>query len=197
MTKDAIRSIQTGLSDLGYDIGKAGADGLYGGDTRRAAQAWLDNGGKAAPAPVPTVALSFPAASEAKLKGVNEALADVVREAYSQCPVPFAVIEGLRTKERQAQLVKQGASKTMNSYHLTGHAVDLWPVDPATGKNLPSDAAFKRGSAEAKAADKALWDGLRKIAKTMKAVAAQRGVPLTWGGDWATFPDAPHFQTQR
>lgn len=54
MTRDAIRSIQTGLSALGYDIGKAGADGWFGNDTRKATQAWLDNGGKAAPAPQPS-----------------------------------------------------------------------------------------------------------------------------------------------
>lgn len=147
--------------------------------------------------PAPVVALPFPEASEAKLKGVHADLAGLVREAYSRSPVPFAVIEGLRTKERQAQLVKAGASKTMNSYHLTGHAVDLWPVDPNTGKNLPSDAAFKRGSAEARAADKALWEGLRKIAATMQAVAAERGVALTWGGGWTSFPDGPHFQIKR
>lgn len=173
------------------------ADGLRGKKTNAAILAAADAGRLSVEAPAPVVALPFPEASEAKLKGVHADLAGVVREAYSRSPVPFAVIEGLRTKDRQAQLVKAGASKTMNSYHLTGHAVDLWPVDPNTGKNLPSDAAFKRGSAEARAADKALWDGLRKIAATMQAVAAERGVALTWGGGWTSFPDAPHFQIKR
>lgn len=173
------------------------ADGLRGPKTNAAILAAADAGRLFVEAPAPVVALPFPDASEAKLAGVHADLAGVVREAYSRSPVPFAVIEGLRTRERQAQLVARGASKTMNSYHLTGHAVDLWPVDPATGKNLPSDAAFPRGSAAARAADKALWDGLRKIAATMKAVAAERGVALTWGGDWSNFPDAPHFQIER
>ena len=132
-----------------------------------------------------------------RLRGVHPDLVAVVKKAITLTEIDFTVTEGLRTKERQAQLVKAGASKTMNSYHLTGHAVDLWPVDPNTGKNLPSDAAFKRGSAEARAADKALWDGLRKIAATMKAVAAEQGVSLEWGGDWVSFRDGPHFQIKR
>ena len=105
------------------------------------------------------------------------------------------MIEGLRSKERQAQLVKAGASKTTNSRHLTGHAVDLWPLDPVTGKALPSDAAFPRGSAEAKAASARLWSDLRKIAAVVKAVARDRGVLIEWGGDWGW--DAPHFQLNR
>ena len=172
------------------------ADGLRGPKTNAAILAAADAGRLSVRPVPPVVALPLPETSEAKLAGVHADLAAIVRIAFSRSPVPFSVIEGLRTRERQAQLVARGASKTMNSYHLTGHAVDLWPVDE-NGKNLPSDAAFKRGSAEAKAADRALWDGLRKIAQVMKLVAADRGVSLTWGGDWATFPDAPHFQIKR
>lgn len=131
----------------------------------------------------------------AALKGVHAVLSGIVMEAMKRSEVPFDVIEGLRSKERQAQLVKQGASKTHDSRHLTGHAVDLWPKDPATGKRLPSDAAFPRGSAQARQADAALWAGLRKIAATMKEVAREHGVLLEWGGDWGW--DAPHFQLNR
>lgn len=133
--------------------------------------------------------------ADPQLVGVHRALATVVVEAFTRCAVPFDVIEGRRSKERQAQLVKIGASKTHDSRHLTGHAVDLWPKDPITGKNLPSDAAFKRGSAAAKEADRRLWASLRVIAATMKAVAKERGVQLEWGGDWGW--DAPHFQLNR
>lgn len=51
MSREPTRSIQTGLAALGYDIGKTGADGWFGNDTRRAGQAWLDANGKPAPAP--------------------------------------------------------------------------------------------------------------------------------------------------
>ena len=60
MSKDAIRSIQAGLITLGYDLGKAGADGWFGNDTRRAAQAWLGAGGKpATPAKPATSAMIY------------------------------------------------------------------------------------------------------------------------------------------
>ena len=135
------------------------------------------------------------AGSIAGLSGVHAALKRVIFEALERSPIPFDVIEGLRTRERQAQLVKAKASKTTDSRHLTGHAVDLWPLDPATGRRLPSDAAFPKGSSVAKAADARLWADLRKIAATVKAVAKEFGVQIEWGGDWGW--DAPHFQLNR
>ena len=137
----------------------------------------------------------LPAAAIKKLEGVHNTLVGLVRGAVLRSAVPFTVIEGLRTKERQAQLVKAGASKTSNSRHLTGHAVDLWPLDPKTMKPLPSDAAFKVGSKEAKAASAALWSGLRSISVVMKQLAKEQGILLEWGGDWGW--DAPHFQLNR
>ena len=137
----------------------------------------------------------LPAAAIKKLEGVHNTLVGLVRGAVLRSAVPFTVIEGLRTKERQAQLVKAGASKTSNSRHLTGHAVDLWPLDPKTMKPLPSDAAFKAGSKEAKAASAALWSGLRSISVVMKQLAKEQGILLEWGGDWGW--DAPHFQLNR
>ncbi len=133
--------------------------------------------------------------SIAGLAGVHEALKDVINAASIRSKVPFVVIEGLRTAARQKELVAAGASKTQNSRHLTGHAADLWPLDPATGNRLPSDAIYARGTAEAKAASARLWADLRIIAATMKAVAKERGVLLEWGGDWGW--DAPHFQLNR
>lgn len=137
----------------------------------------------------------IPESGDKKLAGVHPDLVAVIREASLRSAVPFTITEGLRTKERQAQLVAAGASKTSNSRHLTGHAVDLWPLDPTTLKPLPSDAAFKPGSAEARAASNALWVGLRKIAEVVKQVAKERGVMIEWGGDWGW--DAPHFQLNR
>ena len=137
----------------------------------------------------------IPEAGLARLEGVREALADVILEASARCAIPFTVIEGLRSPERQRQLVASGASRTQNSRHLTGHAVDLWPLDPATGKALPSDAAFKRGSAQAKAASARLWADLRAIGAVVKLVAKERGVMIEHGADWGW--DAPHFQLNR
>lgn len=62
------------------------------------------------------------------LWGVHPDLVAVVKRAIQITRTDFAVIEGVRTKERQKELVRKGASKTMNSRHLTGHAVDIVPV---------------------------------------------------------------------
>ncbi|MFN3313501.1 MAG: N-acetylmuramoyl-L-alanine amidase [Hyphomonas sp.] len=51
MTRDAIRSIQTGLNALGHAPGAI--DGLYGNNTRAATERWLAAGGRAAQASAP------------------------------------------------------------------------------------------------------------------------------------------------
>lgn len=109
-----------------------------------------------------------------RLSGVHPDLVRVVKRAIEITPVDFAVLEGVRSKSRQEQLVKAGASQTMNSRHLTGHAVDL--------------GAYVCGSVR--------WDWplYHKIAAAVKQAAAELGVPLEWGGDWRTFKDGPHFQ---
>lgn len=144
---------------------------------------------------LPEAVDDLPEAGRVKLAGVNPALQSIVLQASARCAVPFTCIEGLRSPARQAELVAKGASKTQNSRHLTGHASDLWPLDPDTGKVLPSDAAFPKGSREARDASDRLWRDLRTIAAIMKAVAAERGIALEWGGDWGW--DAPHFQLPR
>lgn len=187
------------------------ADGVRGPITNAAILAAADAGrlavgeaGRASAdstAPLPTIpkgklpdaAADIPAAGEAKLGFVHADLQDVIRAASAQCDVPFTVIEGLRSIERQKKLFAQRASKTMRSRHLTGHAVDLWPLDD-NGKALRSGAAFPKRSQEARDADERLWARLRVIAANVKQIAAERGVALEWGGDWASFPDGPHFQ---
>ena len=112
--------------------------------------------------------------SLARLEGVHPDLVAVVKRAIEITPQDFAVLEGLRTKERQAQLVQAGASKTLASRHLTGHAVDLGVLIEGVVKW-----------------DWPLYD---QLAKTMKAAAAELHLPIEWGGDWKTFKDGPHFQ---
>jgi len=71
-------------------------------------------------------------------------------------------------------LVATGKSTTMNSRHLTGHAVDLVPYPVSWD-----------------------WEHFYPIADAMKAAAEELGVDLEWGGDWKTFKDGPHFQLSR
>lgn len=112
--------------------------------------------------------------SKDRLSGVHPDLVKVVQRAIEITTCDFAVLEGVRSLARQEQLVKAGASQTMKSRHLTGHAVDI--------------GAYVNGSVR--------WDWplYRQLAAAMKKAAAELSVPLEWGGDWKTLKDGPHFQ---
>ena len=113
--------------------------------------------------------------SKQSLSGVHVDLVAVVKKAIEITEVDFSVIEGIRHIERQRQLVKDGKSTTLNSRHLTGHAVDMvpYPVD---------------------------WEDLERfesMAEAMKLAAEELEIPIVWGGDWKSFYDAPHFELDR
>lgn len=117
--------------------------------------------------------------SERNLAGVHPDLVRVIRTAFAgmRDTLGFIVIEGLRTKKRQAELVASGASQTMAGRHLTGHAVDLMATVAGKGR----------------------WDWplYKTLGNTVKAAAALEGVPLVWGGDWRRLRDGPHFELDR
>lgn len=73
------------------------------------------------------MAYKFSQRSKDRLKGVHPDLQKVMLRAIEITDIDFTVLEGLRSVERQKKLVASGASKTMNSRHLTGHAVDIAP----------------------------------------------------------------------
>lgn len=113
--------------------------------------------------------------SRQNLQGVHPDLVRVVERAIGLTSVDFQVYEGLRTVERQRQLVAKGASQTMDSRHLRGrdglgHAVDLVPLIDFDGD----------GKAELR------WDwGLcYKVAEAVQAASLAEGVPIRWGGVW-------------
>ena len=103
-----------------------------------------------------------------KLEGVDERLIAVVDYAISVTKVDFGVICGLRTIEEQRELVSSGVSKTMNSKHLEGRAVDLMAY------------IGSRGSWELSVYD--------EIADAMKEGAFSEGVAIRWGAAW-NLPD--------
>lgn len=110
--------------------------------------------------------------SQRNLEGVHPDLVSVVKRAIGITKQDFMVIEGMRSLERQKQLLAEGKSKTMNSRHLTGHAVDLCPY--------PVD-----------------WNDADKfvaISEAMKEAAKELDIPLEWGGDWKNGWDKPHYQ---
>ena len=115
--------------------------------------------------------------SRDRLKGVHPDLVAVVERAIQLTGVDFMITEGLRTPARQAELVRAGASRTQNSRHLTGHAIDV--------------AALVAGQVR--------WDWplYPRIAEAFRQAAREMHVPLTWGGDWPRLRDGPHFELDR
>lgn len=102
--------------------------------------------------------------SKKRLEGVQPELQAVVKRAIELTTVDFGVSEGLRTKERQAELVAKGASQTMKSKHITGHAVDLVAY-------IGSDVRWELS----------LYDN---IADAVKASAEELDVKIRWGAAW-------------
>lgn len=109
--------------------------------------------------------------SQRLLQGVHPDLVSVVERASEI--TPFRITEGLRTKQRQAELVKQGKSRTMNSRHLTGHAIDF-----VTPQGSYDDAE------------------MITIAEAFKTASGELGVQIVWGGDWPKFRDTPHVELE-
>ena len=112
--------------------------------------------------------------SISRLNGVHPDLVKVVQRAIELTEIDFTVTEGMRDIERQKKLLAAGASKTLKSRHLTGHAVDLAAL---IGNRISWD-----------------WPLYDKLAKAMKSAAAELNIPIEWGGDWKSFKDGPHFQ---
>lgn len=131
--------------------------------------------------------MSLDVRSLKRLEGVHSDLVAVVIRAAEISEQPFIITEGLRTIERQKKLVAAGASTTLRSRHLTGHAVDV--------------AAFvdMDGSGDYTSGDNIRWDWplYSRIASAMKGAAFQLNIPIIWGGDWKTFKDGPHFELDR
>ena len=109
-----------------------------------------------------------------RLVGVDERLKAVVVECATRCSFPFNVSEGLRSVEQQREYVKQGKSRTMNSKHLTGKAVDLYPL------------TMNRKQVD--------WSRFEDLADLMFQVAKDQGTEIVWGGNWKMLVDKCHFE---
>lgn len=127
------------------------------------------------------------------LKGVHPKLVSVIERALQISTVDFMVIEGVRTRDRQAELYAQGRTKpgqivtwTMNSNHFVnagtgyGHAVDLLPAPYDWKETKPFD----------------------DVARAMFQAANELNTPIRWGADWDRDgkyrergeTDSPHFE---
>lgn len=115
--------------------------------------------------------------SKTKLVLVHPHLREVVEAAIKVTTVDFCVLEGLRTLDRQRELVRAGASTTMNSRHLHGLAVDLGAI--VGGKITWHPKVYDQ------------------IADAMLGTASKLGIHITWGGSWISFKDLVHFELSK
>lgn len=109
--------------------------------------------------------------SKRELAGVHEDLVQLVEIAIQLTNVDFTVLDGLRTREEQAELVRTGASETMNSRHLTGHAVDLVPY-------INRKVRWE-------------WEPIFHVAEAMQYAANEKEIPVVWGGAWSELLNGP------
>jgi len=115
--------------------------------------------------------------SLAKLDEVNPDLQKLVRNAIGLSTIDFGISEGMRTKERQKILYDTGKSQTMNSRHLTGHAVDVY--------------AWKDGAVSWE------FEDYETINVAFSQASKLTNIPYVWGGSWKSFKDGPHFELKR
>jgi len=115
--------------------------------------------------------------SLAKLSEVNPDLQRLVKNAIGLSTIDFGISEGMRTKERQQILYDTGKSQTMNSRHLTGHAVDVY--------------AWKDGAVSWE------FEDYETINVAFSQAAKLTNIPYVWGGSWKSFKDGPHFELKR
>ncbi len=141
------------------------------------------------PSDLRTRGFKFSQRSENNLRGVNPVLVAIIRRALELSPVDFAVIEGLRTPEKQAEYVSKGSSQTRNSRHLTGDAVDILPSAMKPGMDWNENAHL-----------------FEPVLHAISAAAFERGVMLRFGKNWQSdpslpvqtkFPDYPHVEIPR
>lgn len=119
----------------------------------------------------------FGARSLKNLEGVHPDLVKVAHRALEITTVDFMVTEGRRTIERQRQLLKAGATRTLKSRHLTGHAIDIAPV-------VDGEVRWD-------------WPLFDVLAAAMTQAAKEHNVSIVWGGSWRNFRDGPHFELNR
>lgn len=145
----------------------------------------------------------FSKSSLDRLATVDPQLQKVAHRALALSSIDFVVVQGNRTLDEQKRLYGKGRTAaqcrakgvppeyarpgdakvtwTLNSNHIGGKAID---VAPYVNGGIQWDDSGKRG----------LWP---KIAAAFKQAAKELGVPITWGGDWTTTVDRPHFELKR
>lgn len=99
-----------------------------------------------------------------ELEGVHPDLVAVVKRAIELSVQDFAVHDGIRTLDEQRRMVETGASQTLDSRHITGHAVDLVP--------------YVNGQLRWE------WEPIYRVADAVRVAAKELDTAIRWGGVW-------------
>jgi peptidoglycan L-alanyl-D-glutamate endopeptidase CwlK len=123
---------------------------------------------------------AFGTRSKERLRGVDTRLRNVLNEVVKFYDI--TILEGMRTEDRQRELVAKGASQTMKSKHIEGKAVDIAPYPVPDWKNK---------------------DQFVFMAGRVMQEADNQKIPVRWGGNWdrdnevvtdQKFDDLVHFE---
>lgn len=136
----------------------------------------------------------FSQRSKDALKGVHPRIVQLMEAAIEDSPVDFTVTDGVRSTATQKALYAKGRTtdgsivtnadgvKNKSNHQAKadgyGHAVDICPFKNG-GLAWNDTAAFKQ------------------LAAHIKAKAAELGIGITWGGDWKTLVDLPHYELKK
>ncbi len=138
--------------------------------------------------------------SKERISGIRPILKVIIEKSISapNCPEDFGIPEygGLRTTSDQQKLYAKGRTD------FTTHSKPVTYVD---GIEKKSNHQAKDGNDFGDAFDvyiychktkRASWnvERLTKLARHIIKIAALNGVELSWGGDWKSFKDYPHFE---
>ena len=117
---------------------------------------------------------SFGKRSKSRLATTHSLLQEIMSEAIKE--YDFSVLCGHRGKEDQNKAFDGGNSKLRfpKSKHnqMPSIAVDIAPY-PIDWNDL---------------------DRFKAVGKIVKRIAEEKGIDITWGGDWHSFKDYPHFE---
>lgn len=121
-------------------------------------------------------------------------------DALRVSDVPFQIVQGARTIEEQQRYFNDGKSK-VNPKAYPDRTKLYAAAKHVTGPGMPlSRAVDIIIDVKGKEYDKA---NMCYVAGVVMAIAALRGIPVRWGGNWSrdevilydqSFDDMPHFE---
>jgi len=104
---------------------------------------------------------------------LHDDLISILEHLEANSLLKFGIADTTRSKEEHQELLESGASTVIDSKHLDGRAVDIYPI-----------------VAQERRSDVSLYTTL---ANNFKESAETLGIVISWGGDWDD-KDYQHFE---